>query len=681
MKAPDVQAVKTSRRTNAILLTLLFACGAGAQVPAGRKRPAQTTVAPQSPKTNKPAATQATKPSAKSARDAKARDRRERQSAAAALEEAASSASSVEDTYKRTLILALTADALWLHDEQSARALLSRAWESAVASDEAEAKSLENGYREGAAAQRPFEASEVSPGDFIRVVRAREEVLGAASRHDARLTERYLAELRESVKAERGDAPSEDERADVKEFLSEFDLDQTRLNLSRSLAEEGDYSQAAEVAAPEVVGGVSAALVRFLIQFRESAPAEADGLYRRLLARAASDPRAGANDVLMLSSYTLTPSMLASVNADGSVNFASVGSVTRPNPNPQSPFATGLMREFYETATVVLTRPARTSNVRGESAAIFFAVTRMLPYFERDAPRLLPQLQARLASLSAELDARSRDSLSGTASRKSLTSSNPVDPLAGDAERAKTGASATERDEARALLVRRAVKLKLWARARDAAEAMEDPEERASQLRLIAVAQAASVAEAFGDEEDGDERAAKFVENADVPPLTRALGYARAALLASKLRRTTRAVELLDRAQTFAEQTDSGTEARFVALLVVAYASEELDAARAWASLPALVRAANEVRDSSQDDLGGGFRLPHVEGFEGDGLSEDLAGFRLDRLFESLASRDFARALTEARALDNPTTRTLVIVAAARGRLAAAPAPETKGTR
>lgn len=678
MKAPDVQAVKTSRRTNAILLTLLFACGAAAQAPAERKRPAQT---PKPATTNRPAASQAAKPSAKSAR---ARDRRERQSAAAALEEAASRASGVEDTYKRTLILALAADALWLYDEQPARALLSRAWESAVASDEAATKSLENDLRKGASAQNPSESSEGLPEDLPRVTLAREEVLSAASRHDARLTELYLAELRESVKAVRGDdAAQEDERRrhDVEEFLSEFDFDQTRLNLSRSLAEEGDYPRAAEVAAPEVAGGVSAALVRFLIQFRERAPAEADGLYRRLLARAASDPRAGANDVLLLSSYTLTPSMLASVNADGSVNFASVGGVTRPNSDPQSPFAQGLMREFFETAAAVLTRPARTPNGHGESAATFFAVTRLLPYFERDAPRLVPQLQARLASLSAELDARSRDSLSGAASRKNLTSTNPVDPLAADAESAKTGQSAPERDASRARLVMRAVKLKLWGRAREAAEAMEDPERRADYLRLIVIAQAASVAEAFEEDEDGDEHAAKFVENADVPPLTRALCYARAALLASKLKRPARAAELLDRAQTFAEQTDAGTEARLVALLVVAYAADELDTARAWASLPALVRAANEVRDSSQEDLSGGFRLPHVEGVEGVGLSEELAGFRLDRLFELLGARDFGRALAEARALDDPATRTLVIIAAARGRLAAAPAPETKVAR
>lgn len=677
--------MKTSRRTNALLLTLLFACGAAAQAPAGRARPAQAPTTPKSTTTtNKPRAPQAPKPTNKSARDSKARDRRERQSAVAALNEEASAAPGVEDSYKRTLILALAADALWFHDEQSARALLSRAWESAVASDEAAAKSVEDAYREGAAADGTPEAFEGLPKGFARVTRARGEVLSAASRHDARLTERYLAEFRESVKPARADgAAREDdrERHDVREFLTEFDLDQTRLNLSRTLIEEGDYPQAAEVAAAEVAGGASAALMRFLIQFRERESASADGLYRRLLARAASDPRAGANDVLLLSSYTLTPSMLASVNADGSVNFASVGGVKRSGPDPHRPFAPGLMREFFETAASVLTRPARAPDGRGESAAVFFAVTRLLPYFERDAPGLVPQLQARLASLSSELDARSRDSLANSASRKSVTSANPVDPLADDAEYAKTAASAAEREAARSRLVTRAVKLKLWARAREAAEAMEDPGARADSLRLIAVAQAATAADAFEDDEDGDERAAKFVENADVPPLTRALGYARAAMVASKWRRPSRALELLDRAQAAAEQADSGTESRFTALLVVASYAEELDPARAWAALPALVRAANEVRDSPQDELGGGFAPTRGDGAESVGLVEEFAGFRLDRLFESLAARDFVRALGEARSLADPTTRSLVTIAAARGRLTAPPATELRGAR
>jgi hypothetical protein len=678
--------LKTSRRTNAVLLTLLLACATDAQTPSERARPASANTKNQSPATtNQSHAPRAASPATKEARDAKARDRRERQSAAAALNEAAASASNAKDSYKRALILALAADALWFHDEQAARALFERAWDAAVASDKEEAAAFESPVGAIPVGGASTDISDVHE-ELNRVTRARQEVLAAASRHDSRLTERYIAELRQSVKSRRGeDAAREDDRRryDVREFLSEFDDEQTRLNLSRSLIEEGDYSQASEVAAPEVAGGVSAALIRFLIQFRERAPTEADALYGRLLARVAADPRAGANDVLLLSSYIFTPSLLAAVDAGGSVNFGIVNGESGGHPVNAAPVAANVTRDFFNVAARVLLRPRPVAGQHGEAVALFFATTRLLPFFERGAPQFAPQLQVRRQSLAAELDASSRDSLSSAAGRESLTPANPTDPLAADLEYSKRGPTSESRDAARQRVVRRAVKLKLWERARAAASEMEDAEARAGSSALIAVSQVASVADAFDDDEDGDERAARFVQNADVPPLARALGYARAAILASKRHGAAGAGELLDRAQSFAEQTDSGTEARLVALLVVATTAEEFDPARAWMAAPAIVQAANEVRDAEQDELSGGFRLPQLGGAEGNGLGEELTDFRLDTFFASLAARDFPRALKGARSLSDATTRSLVIIAASRARLAAgvAPAPEPERAR
>lgn len=601
------------------------------------------------------------------------------------MNEAAASASNAEDSYKRALILALAADALWFHDEQAARALFERAWDAAVASDKEETTAFESAAGAIPVGGASKDISDV-PEEFNRLTRARQEVLAAASRHDSRLTERYIAELRESVKSLRGeDAAREDDRRryDVRESLSEFDDEQTRLNLSRSLIEEGDYGQASEVAAPELAGGVSAALIRFLIQFHERAPTEADSLYGRLLARVAADPRADANDVLLLSSYVFTPSMLAAVDAGGSVNFGIVNGESGGRPVNDAPVAANVTRDFFNVAARVLLRPRPAARQHGETVALFFAITRLLPFFERGAPQLAPQLQARRQSLAAELDASSLDSLSSAAGRESLTPANPTDPLAADLEYSKRGPTSESRDAARQRIVMRAVKLKLWERARAAASEMEDAEARAGSSALIAVSQVASVADAFGDDEDGDERAARFVQNADVPPLARALGYARAALLASKRHRAARAGELLDMAQSFAEQTDSGTEARLVALLVVATTAEEFDPSRAWTAAPAIVQAANEVRDAEPDELSGGFRLPQLDGAEGVGLGEELADFRLDTFFASLAARDFPRALKGARSLSDATTRSLVIIAASRARLAAsvAHAPEPERAR
>ncbi|HEX7315864.1 MAG TPA: hypothetical protein VF297_18250 [Pyrinomonadaceae bacterium] len=661
--------MKKRRRTALrllLLFTLLPACGP-------RARGAQERRAPQTK----------TKQTPKAARDAKERERRERQQAAVVVGEAVAAAPEVKDSYKRAMLLALAADALWTFDEQAARSLFARAWETAVASDAEETLAFKKRVSEGGPDVSPWDADEAA---FTNVVGARQEVLAAASRRDARLTERYLAEFGKSIEPNGADAPAdEDERLPgnfrgyANGILENENLgaaERMRLDLSRTLAEAGDYRQAAMVAASAVAGGVNAALIQFLVGLRRDAPAEADALYRQLLARTAADPRAGVNDVLLLSTYALTPGVLVLVDESGSVGFSGLQLAGNDGSNnaTTTPVPRAVRMDFFNAAATVLPRAgarrtAGTDEARRRATALFFAATRLLPFFEREAPQFAPQLHALRQSAGAELGAASRDSLSQTAGRSSITPSNPVDPLKDDLEYAKRGPHATARDAARQRALREAVRLKLWDRAREAIAGMEDVDLRADSLNELAVCQVAAVGESFDGDEDGDERAARFVEQANVPPLTRALGYARAALLASKLKKQARVTELIELARDYAERTDGGREERFVALLVVATAAEQADPARAWALLPALVRAANETSDAPADELGGGFRTPRLEGAENVCVAEQLADFRLDKLFAALARRDSARALREARALMDVTTRSLVTVSAARAAL------------
>lgn len=674
--------MKKPRRTELrllLLLALLPACAPHAYGAQGRATRTPQTKAKQTPK---------------AARDPKERERRERQQAAAAVNEAVASSSEFKDSYKRSLLLALAADALWTFDEPAARSLFARAWEAAVASDEEESNSLGKGFRDESPAQGQADALDdttafFSGAFFSRVTRARYEVLSAASRHDARLTERYLVEYREAVERRAGKegARSGDDRG-RSDYIGGFSLgvlenedigagERMRLDLSQVLAEEGNYSQAAEVAAHGLAGGVSAALIKFLLEFRRDAPAEADALYQRLLARTAADPRADPNDVLLLSTYALMPELLVSVTSQGVVRLSPLNlEGADESDGTTTPVPRAVRQDFFNTAATILLRastqrPAGTPEARQRSTALFFTLARLLPFFEREAPQLAPQLNALRQSAAAEMSEMSRDMLSRSAATSTLDRNNPRDPLEDDMEYAKTGPLATARDAARQSALRQAVKRKLWDRAREAIAGMEDADLRADSFNLLAVCQVAAVGEAFDDDVDGDERAAQFVENAEVPPLTRALGYTRAALLASKMKRQARASALLERARDYAEQTGAGREARFVALLFVATAAEQADPARVWSLLPALVRAANEVGDAPADELSGGFRVPQLEGAENAGVAPQLTEFRLDELFAALGRRDFARALREARGLTDTTTRSLVTVSAARARLAA----------
>jgi hypothetical protein len=622
----------------------------------------------------------ATKQSAKSARGAGERELKKRQqSAAASIIETAESARDIENDYFRVTVLALAADALWPFDELTARSLLTRAWEAATAFEKRETEEFDNEEREAVARGEPaYLGSE--PEDFTQ---ARQYVISAAARLDARLTEQLIKELRESVASRRS---KDEQRTDEAErrhnildrVFSDHDFDQLRLNLSRSLIDEGDYKQAAAVVAPEIRVGFSTALVRFLIQFRETAPTEADALYLQLLGKTASDPNADANDVLLLSSYVFTPRVLAVVDAGGSVNFDTVyrvggAELTRVTASAQMP--ANVRESFFDIAAAILLHPSPprapgAPNARGERAAIFFAIARLMPFFERDAPRFAPQLHARQQSLAAEMEAASRDSLSSFAGTDDLAPDNPIDPMENILNSIKKISIADGRDSGRLSAVERAAHLKLWDRARTVASEIEDAEKRAAAFRLIAVFQVTSVADAFADDEDGDERAAQFVQNADVPPLTRSLGYARTALLASRKGKKARASELLGKAQMFAEQTDAGTEERVVALLIVAMSAEQFDAARAWPLVPSIVRAVNEVRNVSPDEISGSFIATTLNsGGEDKTLSEELSDFRLDTFFAAMARHDFSRALAQARSLTNAPTRSLVVISVARGAL------------
>lgn len=656
---------RTELRLLRLLLALLAACGPHAH--GAQERRAPQAKAKQTPK---------------AARDAGARERRERQQAAAAVGEAVAAAPEIKDSYKRTMLLALAADALWTFDEQAARALFARAWEAAVAADAEETAAFKKSVSEGATESPLDEVDD----PFTNMVGARQEVLAAASRRDARLTERYLAEFRESLERGRGDATARDAEDDGNDSGLRFGgfsshildrerlgaAERMRLDLSQTLADGGDYRQAAAVAASAVAGGVNAALIQFLVGLRRDAPAEADALYRQLVARTAADPHANVNDVLLLSTYALTPELLVWVDAGGSVGFS--GLQLADEGGTATPVARAVRLDFLNAAASVLLRAGAqrtvgTGTARERAASLFFAATRLLPFFEREAPQLAPQLHALRQSAANELEAAGRDSLAQTAERTRLAPSNPVDPLADDLEYAKQGPLATARDAARQRALRQAVKLKLWGRAREAIAGMEDLDLRADSLNVLAVCQVAAVGETFDGDEDGDERAAQFVEQASVPPLTRALGYAQAARLASKLKRQARAAELLDRARDYAERTDGGREARFVALLVVVTAAAQADDARVWALLPALVRAANETGDAPADELAGGFHRPVLEGAENVGIAEQLSDYRLDDLFAALAQRDPLRTLREARGLADVTTRSLVTVTAARAAL------------
>lgn len=635
---------KTPRNVRLALVLLLVACAPCAPVTHAQKRAAA-----------------APSPQAKAATRAAERSRRK---AVAVILEVAADAKAFDDPFQRANVLTLTASALWGADERAARATFARAWEAAVESDEAEFKKEQEQGRYGDLPER-----------FTGL---REEVLAAASQYDPRMADAWLAALTDWLSRKRTDAGEEATAegaaagADIGP-LNEFTRDGQRLALASTLVEDGAYREAARVAVPALQGSVSGALVEFLLRLRASAPEEADHLYLQVLASARARRDATANEVLILSSYVLTPRLLAAVNADGSVNFRPIGGPPDPSTGmlPATMNSSRTREAFFDSAAAILLRASLDSQTTGDGrSALYFAIGRLLPFFAQESPRHLGALQAKLMSLASQLGLERRGALDSQMRTSSLSPSNPTDPLRQMLDTANAVGDPKLRDSALLKAVATASKSTLWERAHRTAEEIKAPETRRAALSLIDAFKVATARRAFVGDEDDFERMTVLARGADVTPALRAYGFVLAADLAARRGLREHTAALLEEALAQAAQTEGGTFARDAAVLLTASAAARLDSPRAWDVLAGAVAALNEDEKFTGDPIQ--FKLETRTDF-GPGVAEALdyalQQCDLEELFDAAAQKNFDRAVAEARNLKSPTARARALIAAARAEL------------
>lgn len=639
----------------------------GAQKQATQKKPDADT-------TKKSNADTAKKPDADAAR--KSREARKAvaalREAVAALREVADSARSFEDLYESAVTQADAADALWPQDEQAARAILRRAWE-ALAAPGAEEK------------VQGFGTSDDPHRDALEALAsARRSVIKAALKHDAHLADAFMREFERTLDDSSASA-EQDEQTPTRQDGQSSDADATRrgarslsaagwqrLYLALQLLDEGDFKHAADAAAPLAVEGPTVPLVNFIISLRAHDAREADALYLRLVAATRADVAADANDVLVLSTPVVSPSLYVIARGDGSAQFIfrQTGGEVAP------PFAAQVRAAFFDAAASVLLRPRAPRSegqADGEAASLYYAVGHLLPFFERDAPQYAPALNARLAALASELAPDLRNSLTQKMEVSSLAPKNPVDPLAAEmGVRLRDAKSAEERDAERMIVIVHAAQRRLWDRARGLADEMEDAGMRHDARLVINVRQVLDISRAYADDEGDDfERAAAFVRAADVPPEVRAAGLAQAAELAARRGRVARARELLAEAASYAAQAERGNE-RATALTLVTLSASRADAARVWELLQALAVAANEADDLRFHALVFEFTVGPPEGKFG--VVAPDSPVRLADAFAAAARLDAARAFAQARSLKDGEMRAAALLAAARATLEKSPA-------
>jgi hypothetical protein len=597
-----------------------------------------------------------------------ARKAREVRDATAALREVADAARSFDNLLDGIAVQSEAADALWPYDEQGARAILHRAWEAATAPG-AEDK------------LKGFENSEDARGDALEALMdARRFIIKSATKHDPRLGdtfmkefERYLADLSSGAQnkhdsGQSGEQSDSDSPQRGGRHLSPAGFQ--RFVVAEELLVAGDYKQAAEMIAPVIAEGPNTSILPFILDLRANDASDADALYLRLLEVTRADPSADSNDVLLLSTPIVSPGMVISMSQDGSANIQ----VIYYNDDHAMSAAASLPKEarlaFFDVAASVLLRPGATGGDGQADASApsdYFAIGRLLPFVEREAPQLAPALHARQAALAQELDASRRDALASKMDVSSLSSTNPSDPLAFNLDKIARSKSPAERDLNRLTAVDAATGQGLWDRARHFAEEIEDASARRDARFIIAVRQVLNISRSFdGDGQDDAVRAADLAHAADVPPGVRAIGLAQAAELAARRGAHARADQLIEEAASYAAQADRG-EHRVTALAFVTLSATRADAGRVWELLQALTHAGDE-----NDELPFGNLFLRFFVGPDDNKYDFLAlvpPVRLSDVFAAAARLDLTRALAAARSLKGSAPRAHAMLAAARAAL------------
>jgi hypothetical protein len=536
-------------------------------------------------------------------------------------------------------VQARAADALWDSEQERARALFRRAWESAESAD-----------REASA-----ESSSV-----------RREVVGLAAKRDRALGEEFLSKLEEARKSEDSNSPAPPPAPTTQTPTGpRFNPDEPpasmaqRLSLAQQLLEDGDAERAVQFAGPALYP-VNTFGMLFLNTLRERDKATADRLFGSLLAQAVTDSSADANSVSLLASYVFTPFLYVTVRPDG----ASHTRRRRENNLPPEDITPGLRNNFLNTAAYILLRPVpppdqdRTSSGR---VGAYVVVTRLLPFFDRYAPDKAAALRARQSLLAQDTPEQNRRPDDPILTRGIVPEDTSHDRVQEALDRLGGAKTANERD----MIYFRAAMAALDHdpdRARELAEKIEDTDTRS---QLIAYMSFQRVQEAVRAKKADD--ALRLAHSDQLTTVQRTWGLTEAARLLAKAE-PGRAAEALDEAAAEARRMDEDSPDRVRALVAVATQMVALDRTRVWELMNEVVKSVNALPDFSGE---GGEMTMSVKFKGGGAMTQNInvESFDLTGLFAALALADFDRASALARTLKGESPRSVASLAVARAIL------------
>ncbi len=553
----------------------------------------------------------------------------EQQYALAVLEQLLSSSKGFEDDRLRIKTQVQAADILWPYDEPRARGIFKDAFD-ATASTKLEKS------KEATAPTPPL-------GDAAPLTALRGEVLSVVARRDPDLAESLIGSLKDA--RGEGDATNPDEAGrGVGSGLY--------LESALSIAETNPR-RAVRLAEAGLAGGLDPSVVRVLQSLRRTSPAQADALYKSVLATARRREGLTAVNLTILATYALPEFSTGNAYGGDALPGADAGA------QAAGPLAVEFLNFAFDTYMLLaFPSPAAATGAAARPASLpnpidYMTGQRLLPFFTRYLPEKAVLFRGALEAIAVRLKQNSL-----MESVQKLSQSGSADELEKQAESVN---DSFQRD----LLYFRA--------ALTASGAGEFQ-------RGLALAEKIS-AEDLRDELESNVRFSASTDLLGKGEIDASLAHAkeisdvrRRALLLAKIARALldrqdipRASEVLSEAEKTIGRGKDGME-KAQALLLITEVKIRLDPTQGFESMEATVKAFNEA-DAAP--------APKPDGVPGIGsmMKTMLASmFRLGTpdfvpSFSQLAATDFNRAVQLAQKLTRKDGAVLAQLAACRGVL------------
>ncbi|HEY0101632.1 MAG TPA: hypothetical protein VGB76_22085 [Pyrinomonadaceae bacterium] len=563
------------------------------------------------------------------------------------------------DQTLRARVQVQAADALWETDKERARALFRRAWDAAELADAENTRRAEEQNRaSGRAGTRGLNLPNLC-GEVLRLAARRERALG----------EEFLGRMEEARKRETTElnnasaslpAAGTGGAANAGGQPTRRDPDAVppdvarRLRLAMQFLEDSDIERALAFADP-VLNNVNPNSVEFLVLLREKSAQEADRRFNALLAGTAADPNSDAGDILLLSSYVLTPHLYMTIGQGG--QGVSSSQRRREIATPDLPAA--LRVTFARAAAQVLLRPLPQEDQDATATGrvgTFFVISRLLPFFEQVIPEGVPALRARLAALNPDIPEQARKGLGEDLTRGLV----PEDSRDGVQESLDAAARATDprdRDTAYFRAAQEAA-FKGDLRARDYADKIGDADLRRQVRGFVDFS---LLNRAITDKKDGME-VLRLATAGELTPVQRTWAYTEAARLLAKDDRP-RALEALEAAATSARSIDAEDPDRVRSTVAVATRFFEFDRNRAWEIMADAVKAANAAPEFTGSDGGLAARIRTRN--QSSTINFPAPVFDLTGVFQTLAKDDMNRAIALAQTFTGESPRAVATLAIA----------------